>query len=85
LIKRGSKLPGQRTNLRSPLAISEHCACQPGKATENRPIRHLALGYEYGRCQGTQEQNIQIAQMIGDEESQRWNWALGLDMWVENL
>src|SRR5262249_35900068 len=69
---------------RAAFAIDEERSahfCEPSK---DRPASYFTFGHEHGRCDGGDDQNVQVTEVVGDEKAARWDCAGGADVGLED-
>src|SRR5262249_35105472 len=45
---------------------------------------HFALRHEHGRRKGTQDQDVQVAEVIANEQTARWNRAISINFNIQH-
>jgi hypothetical protein len=65
----GLDLPDCMCGLGTFVALDEQGARAAGEPAEERPTFHFVLGDEDARGEGGEEQNIEVAEVVGDDES----------------
>lgn len=71
-------------NARTAFAIHKQCAGQAREESEDGPAFHFAFSYEHRGGDGRDDEDIHVAQMIGDEQAAGGNNARGFDGSFEN-
>src|SRR5688572_8689431 len=64
--------------------MNEYGSCQPSEPAEHRPASNFVFGHEDHGSECSEQQNVQIAEMIADEQAAYGNRADCLHVQVED-